>query len=142
MKFTPFAATFAVVALVSSLFLTGCPSLARKADDTALFEPAQLIWPSVEEDLERGIADGYEDGDLSGPARDSLLAEAAAMLPALTEKDREAMRLIPWENLLEPWVDRGIDDRFGDGEIGPGVAVSLREQRSQFGKLIIKIKEQ
>jgi len=117
----------ALCALV--LPLSSC--LGTKTDDAALFAPAALAWPAVEADYLRGLADGTEDGDLTEEAAQSLQAQGAAMEQALATKDREALRLVPWL-AMRPWAQRGIDDKLGDAEIGPGVAASLVEQLANF----------
>jgi hypothetical protein len=38
--------------------------------------------------------------------------------------------------MLHPWAARGVIDRVDDGEIGPGVAVSLNERILQFDAAI------
>tara|TARA_R110000822_G_scaffold120633_3_gene254145 strand:- start:7463 stop:7882 length:420 start_codon:yes stop_codon:yes gene_type:complete len=128
-----------VLVICALPFLVACPSLGPKVDDLALFEPAQVTWSAVENDLLRGIEDGVSEGDLMPAAADNLRASADGMELALREKDRDALRLSPWSE-LEPWADRGIDDKLADGEIGPGVASSLREQLANFTNIVNKLR--
>jgi hypothetical protein len=135
----PLLALPLVLALCALPFLIACPSLGGKIDDVALFKPAQISWSAVENDLLRGIDDGESEGDLTTAAADDLRSDADDMEDALREKDRDALRLVPWGE-LEPWADRGIDDKISDGEIGTGVAASLREQLRNFTTIIDKLR--
>jgi hypothetical protein len=127
-------------ALAMAIALSFVPSscTANRTKPAVLFPPAQLTWPAVQEDLQRGIADGVEKGDLPSEASNTLLAECQQLGAALNARDLEAVRQAPW-SLLEPWADRGIADKLADGEIGPGVAVSLREQLGNFTNTITNL---
>jgi len=126
------------LAIVLSAVPTSCT--AGRVKPQVLFPPAQLTWPAIEEDLHRGIDDGVDDGDLTTESSDALRAEGTRLGFALTGRDLEGVRTIPW-NALEPWAERGIDDKLSDGEIGPGVATSLREQLSNFTETIERLQE-
>lgn len=128
-----------VLAICALPFLVACPSLGSKVDDVALFKPAQIAWSAVENDLLRGIDDGVSEGDLTTEAADDLRSDADDMEDALRAKDRDALRLVPWGE-LEPWAERGIDDKVIDGEIGVGVAGSLLEQLRNFTTVIDKLR--
>lgn len=112
-----------------------CACIGPAADDFALFGPAANAWPAVEEDYLRGIDDGVADADLSSDAADVLRLRGDELGDALAEKDRHAVRVVPWTS-MEPWAERGIADKVDDGEVGPGVAVSLLEQLRLFGVAI------
>jgi hypothetical protein len=127
-----------VVALCACSAFVAQSCLGPKVDDLALFKPAQLTWPAVENDLLRGIEDGVEDGDLTVAGAETLHIHGDSMEAALRDKDRDALRLVPW-GTLEPWADRGIVDKEADGEIGSGVAASLREQLANFTTVITKL---
>ncbi len=120
------------------VFFSSCA--AERVEGIALFEPAQLTWPAVENDLHRGLEDAAEDGDLTEAAADSLRSEGAKLERALAEQSREGVRKVAWLS-MEPFADRGIDDKLGDGEIGPGVAQSLREQLRNFTATITRLQE-
>lgn len=127
-----------VVALCACSAFAFQSCLGPKVDSFALFKPVQITWPAVEDDLHRGIDDGVEDGELTVTAADSLRAHGDSMEAALQDKNRDALRLVPW-GTLEPWADRGIADKEADGDIGSGVAVSLREQLANFTTIITKL---
>lgn len=124
---------------VLSLLLFFAPScLGPRSKTLALFPAAELAWPAVSEDLHRGVEDGVADGDLVEGVAEKLLNEGDELAKALHAKDIEGVRAVPWTS-LQPWVTRGIEDKLSDGEIGPGVAVSLREQLSNFTTTISTI---
>lgn len=116
---------------------TSC--LSQRARDQALLPAMSLAWVGVRADLERGLADAVEDGDLLDQAPlDGLVAQLDA---ALDSGSRAQLVLIPWESTLLPYAERGIQDRIDDGEMSDLVAESLRERlrnfTAGFGKLIV-----
>ena len=130
---------FLIVALCACFtFFALQACITPKIDSFALFKPAQITWPAIENDLHRGIDDGIEDGDLTANAAALLRGQGINMETALHDKDLDALRLVPW-GTLDPWAGRGITDKEADGEIGPGVAKSLREQLTNFTTLINKL---
>jgi hypothetical protein len=91
----------------------------------------ELAWVGVRADLERGLADAVEDGDLADRSSlDSLVADLEAALADGGE--RSALRRIPWASMLLPYAERGIQDRVDDGEMSDQVAESLRERLRNF----------
>jgi len=137
MNRTPTTIAALVLALALSVFAvaTIASCAGPRSKSVTLFPAAELAWPAVSEDFHRGVADGLEDGDLPQPAADELRSEAEALGRALDARDVDAVRAVPWP-IMQPWVDRGIDDKLLDGEIGPGVAASLREQLAKFTSTI------
>lgn len=131
------AVVVTIALLAASLFVQSC--FGPRVKPAAVFPPAALAWPAVDEDVQRGIADAVEDGDLTQDAANALNTQALRIGTALTERDLETIRVAPWSS-LEPWAERGIADKVDDGEIGPGVALSLREQLAKFTEAILILK--
>lgn len=128
--------TALAVALLVALFVSSC--IGPRVKNSALFPAAAIAWPAVQEDYLRGIADGIDDGDLIEPAAQALRSSGDKLGQALTAKDVTAVRSISWATMA-PWAQRGIDDKLQDGEIGPGVKISLVEQLTNFTETITKI---
>lgn len=122
-----------LLAALVAASLASCMS--NQARDEALLPAVNLAWgdseAGVRSDVERGIADAVEDGDLL----DSSVLDAVVgqIQDALAEGDRFELRTIPWA-LLAPYGERGIQDRIDDGEMGEMVAESLRERLRNFTK--------
>lgn len=118
------------------LGLTSCFS--PRVDPIALWGPADMAWPAVERDYERGIQDGVEDHELSAASAGVLLQDGATLGKVIDTKDREALMAVPWD-AMSHWANRGIQDKLEDGEVGPGVAASLREQLVNFTETIHRL---
>ena len=116
-----------LAALVAAT-LTSC--LSSKVRDEALLPAASLAWPGVRADVERGIADAVEDGDLldSAPMLGFVLQLEAVLADGAPRDD---LKLVPWST-LEPYGKRGIADRIEDGEMHPLVAESLYQRLKNF----------
>lgn len=127
----------AIVAFLVTMAFVSC--VGPRYKPSALFPGAELSWPAVEEDIDRGIADAQEDGELTQTAADNWRFEANKLELGLKSRNLEMVRLAPWDG-LEPLANRGIDDKLSDAEIGPGVAVSLREQLRNFSETITQLK--
>ncbi len=128
-------AALAVALLTVSLFASCIGSRSKSA---TLFPAAELSWPAVQEDYLRGVADGVEDGELVEPAAASLRSSGDKLGAALTARDVSTLRTISWPSMA-PWAQRGIEDKLQDGEIGPGVRLSLLEQVANFTTTITKL---
>jgi hypothetical protein len=137
MRFVRRCAFFYALAFLALALLPGCAS--RGVRPRVLFPPAALTWPAVEEDLHRGLADGVEDGELTEEAAQLLRAEGDELEAALDARDLMGVRVVAWEEGLEPWAARGIDDKLADGEVGPGVADSLRGQLEDFTTVVLQL---
>lgn len=134
------AAAIAIVGLACGASI-GTSCTATKTTREALFPAATLAWPAVEEDYSRGILDGTQDGDLSRQTADMLKAEGVSLGKALAARDELQVMRSPWTATMAPWALRGIDDQVTDGEIGLGVAESLREQVKNFTDVIERLQE-
>lgn len=124
-------------ALALTLTLDSC--LTPKVDQLALFEPAQLAWSSVAQDVEFGLVDGLEHGDLEPTGADSLRVWLIDVGLAIKTKNRDDLRMSSWP-LLKPWATRGIQAQADAGSIGPGVADSFREHLSNFDQIMTKLR--
>lgn len=133
-----FRTSIVVIAAAIALAFIPTSCTAGRVKPQVLFPPAQLTWPAVEEDLHRGLADGVTDGDLTIEASDAMRAEGERLERALGDRDLEGVRVVAW-GALEPWADRGINDKLDDHEISPGVATSLREQLRNFTDTILRL---
>lgn len=122
-----------LLAIVMMASLTSC--LSQRARDEALLPAAELAWgdsaSGVRSDLERGIADAVEDGDLlDSAALDALVLDLDEVLSL--GGSRVLLRQIPWD-VLRPYAARGIQDRVDDGEISQMIAdLSFTERLEQF----------
>ena len=118
--------------LVTLVTLSSC--LSNQAKDNALMPAMELAWGNsqagVRSDLERGIADALDDGDLVESI--GVNAIVADLEDAISSGDRSALRIIPWASTLLPYAERGIQDRVDDGEMSDMIAESLRERLRNF----------
>lgn len=124
------------ILLAITMLVASCAGPHSKA--ITLFPAADTAWPAVEEDFNRGVEDGVSDGDISPVEAAELRSHAAKLEVALDARDVYGVRDVPWTS-MQPWASRGIDDQLEDGEIGPGVASSLREQLVNFTTTIADI---
>lgn len=105
------------------LVMTACAG--TKAREEALMPAMELAWQGILPDVER-VATG------------EVLEQAAALTVVLEERDIHGLAAIDVP-LLIVWADRGISERLEAGEIGPGVAASLRERLSKFTEAYLKV---
>ncbi len=126
-----------ITAALVALTLSSC--VTEKVRDEALVPSAQLLWASVEKDVDRGIADAVEDGDLED--RTDLDAEVQRISDVLDAgASRADMGGLSWY-LLRPYAERGIQDRIDDGEIHELVAPSLLERVANFTFLVERLSQ-
>ena len=130
---------FLTLALLACLSVS-CVSYQMR--DEVLLPAASLAWGTsesgVRSDLERGIADAVEDGDLENSFElDSLVIQLDEVLSL--GGSRFLLRQIPWTT-LRPYAVRGIQDRVDDGEISQMVAdLSYIERLNRFSMAIRKL---
>lgn len=133
-----------ILAALAFFALSFSSCLGPKVDTVALFEPAALAWPAVEEDVEFGLAAAEEENVEDVPAIKASIDKGRyhceELGAALLSKDRSRLRLVPWPS-LEGWAIAGISSELSAGAIGPGVAESLREQLSKFSAVILRLQE-
>lgn len=126
------------LALSCLLLASGCAgSSGNAARERALLPALRSAWPGVEADVQRGVNDGLDDGDLQGEAASALIASADRLEESLSTNldDARAATTIEWP-LIHPYALRGVLDRVDDGDIGAGVAASLNERITQFDAAI------
>lgn len=112
------------------LAITMSSCIASKARENSLLPAMNLAWPGVEADVNRGIADAVEDGDLAD--RIEIDFEVIKLDEALKSGLASDFRTVSWLDTLEPYGRRGIEDRVADGEMSDMVAESLRERMRNF----------
>lgn len=127
-----------------ALMLSSC---AGKHKDDVLFPPLVLAWPGVQDDVQRGLFDGFSDGVLTVEESAVLEARVAALDQAIGDKDSAAVRVgwfgIPGETTsLRPWAERGVTDLLEDGEIGPTGAGSHTERIELFNASVAALPQE
>lgn len=105
------------------------------AREQTLIPAMQLAWKGIQVDVVVGI-ENLEDE----PAKQILRTEVAAMTDALSSGDRERVISVDWP-MLSGTALVGIRLRVNAGEIGPGVAESLRERIRVFDESWRKLQE-
>jgi hypothetical protein len=133
--------TLAVLGLAIYLLSSCALFKGDHAEDNILAPAIAMAWPAVMEDLDRGIADGEEDGDLMPTGAAGLRGQRDALTAAIDAKDKAAVAAVPFKAALYPWCERGIQARLDAGEIGPGVQASLTEQLVQFDRALDNLKD-
>lgn len=128
-----------------TLALVACLSascLSSGARDEALLPAAALAWGNsdagVRSDLERGIRDAVEDGDLADSSvLDTLVLQLDEVLAL--GGSRVLLRQIPWD-VLRPYAARGVQDRVDDGEISQPIAdLSYTERLERFSQAFAEL---
>lgn len=128
-------APWCIVLLSALLVLTSCLGTQQAARDDALMGGFALSWGTdesgVRSDTIRGIADAVEDGDLA--SADGMLGLVAQMQAVVDTRDRSSLATVPWPT-LEPYAERGIQDRIDDGEMVAQTAVFLTRRLERFSE--------
>lgn len=130
-----------LLSIVAVVLLASCVSN-RTREEVGL--PAALTaWGTsemgVRSDIERGIADAVEDGNIGNPGiymTDVEELDAALRMETYSQLQFAA---IPWLSLKE-FGERGIQDRIDDGEMTDMVAESLRERMRNFDELMVRLR--
>ena len=126
---------------MKNLLIVACLSascISAKARDEALLPAAQLAWTGVRSDLERGIADAVEDGDLADSSvLDALVLHLDEVLAL--GGSRVLLRQIPWDPTLRAYAARGIQDCVDDGEMiaDPSYTERLERFSQAFEQLLV-----
>ena len=116
------------LSVVLMLGMTSC--IASKARENSLLPAMNLAWTGVHADIERGVSDAIQDGDLTD--RIQIDFEIVKLEVALESGLASDFRTVSWLDTLEPYGRRGIEDRVADGEMSDMVAESLRERLRNF----------
>jgi hypothetical protein len=129
------------LALILAVTLSSC--LSSRARDEGLLPAARMAWgdstSGVRSDIERGVIDAVEDGDLADPA--PMIEYIEVLEKGLKNGDRVTLTQAPWA-LLHPYGARGIQDRVDDGEVSPMIATgSLLQRLDNFGYALVKLQE-
>lgn len=122
-----------VFLVLTLALLSGCT--AAEVRDNILIPLAAEVYEHIYIEIERGLADAVEDGDLTPEGAEFLLMEARAFREALRSGDLDRILDVPW-NLLEPWATRGVQKLVDDGKISPAVATSLYRRIVNFRDLL------
>lgn len=123
--------------LITLLLVTaGCTGV--QVRDNILMPLASEIYEHIYPQIELGLADAVQDGDLTQEGADLLLGQADALREALRGQDRSQVLAIDW-NALEAWAARGVQDMVDDGTISPGVATSLLQRIVNFRDLLSEL---
>lgn len=130
-----------LLSIVAVLLLASCVS--NKTREEAGMPAALLAWGTpemgVRSDIERGIADAVEDGNIGNPSiylDDVVSLDTALRAPIYSQLQFAA---IPWLSLKE-FGERGIQDRVDDLEMSDMVAESLRERLRNFDELMVRLR--
>ena len=126
----------AILASVSALALASCAGV--KARDNVLLPIANIVYENVRTDIDRGIADAVEDGDLTASAAASATALADSLGSILDSGDRAQLAGFPWLT-LEAYAVRGVQDMIDDGEVSEGVATVLLQRIVNFREVLAEL---
>lgn len=129
------------LSMLAVMLLASCVS--NKTREEAGMPAALLAWGTpemgVRSDIERGIADAVEDGDLSNPGiYESDVDELDSILRMETYSQIQ-FASVPWSTLKD-FGFRGIQDRVDDAEMSDMVAESLRERMRNFDVLMERLR--
>ena len=127
---------FAIMALITCLTLSACTGVAVR--DNILMPLASEIYGHIYPQIELGLADAVEDGDLPAEGAEAVLQQADLLKAVLQAGDRVATLEVDWSQ-LEPWAARGVQDMIDDGTISPGVATSLFQRIVNFRDLLSEL---
>lgn len=133
----PLAALALVLAVASiPLATAGCNGAAEKAEDSVLMPATKSAWDSAHHDVLLGIDEAEASGELTPAEADDMRGRVDQVTQGMQSNDREAIAAARWTDGLLAMGLRGVDARAARGEIGPGVASSLRERFAQVTKAI------
>lgn len=114
---------------------SGCAGL--NARQKVLLPTMQVVWPNVRVTAERGVEALPPEG------RTEALATLDLFGAALTAGTEEGIAHVhPSWIQISAWADNGIDARVEAKEIGPGVALSLKERVRQFNDALAEFLHQ
>lgn len=110
--------------LAAFLLLLSCAT-------SAILPAVQSTWPGVRADVDRGVLDATEDGDLDAAQSVATRLLLDQLGDAIQAGDEGATCAADWPE-IRLLAERGVVDQIEDGEIGMGAAASLRERNMRF----------
>jgi len=111
------------------LILSACVGTAAR--ENVLLPALSVTWSVI---VAPAITDGLAASDLPAEAVELRLAAVERVQLLLDSGDAaKALTIVGIWPVLEPLALAGIEARLADGDIGPGVAASLRETVRLFG---------
>lgn len=116
-----------LTALIACVALVACT--ANQARQNVLLPAVSSAWIGVQSDLDRGLSDAVNDGEVVPPA---IIAAESTVVRSLAASNPLTLGSDSWI-LLQPYVVRGIHDRVEDGELSPLAEASLLERARLFG---------
>ncbi len=127
-------------ALPLLLLLAVASCVGTKVRDAALMPAVASAWTGVKADVEKGMEDAKEAGDLTESTEAVLRVQLGHLDKAIANKDRVALRALrpTWPG-FKALAERGITRRVKDGEIGVGVSQSLLERVRNFEDAFVKL---
>ena len=121
--------------LVAVLAVSALASCMAGADarNNILTPAIATAWDGVRTDVERGIADAVEDGDVADPME--LLALVDELDTSISD-ETVPIRAARW-SLLRPFAERGIQDYVDDGVLGSDAIEFLEARLEQFDRAML-----
>ena len=130
--------TRARLSLLLLLAVAAC--VGTKAREKVLMPAVAGAWKGVRSDIDKGIADAKEAGDLTEPVEAVLQVQLDNFDKSIEAEDRVALgALRPAWPSFRKYAERGITRRIKDGEIGVGVSQSLLLRLAEFEDAFTKL---
>jgi len=129
---------FRLIPLVMLTALAACSACAGpNAQKHVLLPAMQSAWPGVQDDIEYGLNDAFEEGQVTEAEVAEQEATMTTLGLALSEKDLNKVRSTSWTE-LNTWGERGIEARVEDG-LSESVAASLTSRLTEFDNAMKEI---
>ena len=125
-----------LIVLPTVMIICSCTGV--QVRDTILLPLAREIYEHLVPQIELGLADAVEDGDLSTEGAEALLVLSDQLREALKSGDRSQALAVDWPT-LEAWAVRGVQRLVDDGTISPAVATSLYQRIVNFRDLLAEL---
>ena len=125
--------------LLLVLLIAGCAG--TRTRENSLVPALRVANDGVELDIERGIADAVDDGELTGTAAEMLNERVDDFMLIIEEGSYvELIAAKSYWAEYRTWAERGIADRVEDGEWSRFVAESATERLDKFGEALAEVK--
>ena len=122
--------------LLAFIVITLPSCLGVHVRDATLIPAVQMAWTSIKVDIELGISDAVEHGDLNDS--DELFNISCNMDMAVKSGIRNDIMAAPY-NIIEPYAYRGIGVKIEKGELTEQTAEFLFERLTNFRHAIDKL---